>query len=238
MNLVSTTVSNQGAVRRSRAQRGFTRTDLLVALAAVSLLGALALGWVNRQRRSARLALCTDNLGRVAKAVLAFAADHDGTLPDNPPNPPGELWWWYKEQVKSYAGLTGASSSEDRVFACPDDRGYSDPQPFHRTARFDFGSYVFNGVTLAGMPNLAGWRVDSVREPARTLLVMEWTAHAPLSWHRSRTGRKNLPFYNDAESVLGFVDGHVRFLPVHYDGYTAAFTRDPIPGYDYKYSGR
>jgi prepilin-type processing-associated H-X9-DG protein len=64
---------------------------------------------------------------------------------------------------------------------------------------------------------------------------MEWTAHAPLSWHRSLTGRRNHPFYNNAESMVGFVDGHVDFIPIYYDGINAAYTRDPIPGYKYKY---
>ena len=66
---------------------------------------------------------------------------------------------------------------------------------------------------------------------------MEWAAHAPLSWHRSKTGKANAPFYRDAESVVAFADGHVSFTKMYYDGYNAAYTRDPIPGYDYKYSG-
>jgi len=92
-------------------------------------------------------------------------------------------------------------------------------------------------VTLPGLPNLAGWQLSAIRDPRRTLLVMEWTAHAPLSWHRSRTGPKNAPFYRDAESVVGFIDGHVKRIPIYYDGYNAAYTQDPIPGYEYKYSG-
>lgn len=214
---------------------GFTSTDLLVLCAAIALVAAIAGTTVLRHQRKARLQQCISNLGQVSRAILSFAADHDATLPA--PDASGELWWWYKEQVRRYTGLTGPSSPQDRVFACPDDRGYSDPRPFHQTARFDYGSYVFNGVTLPFMPSIAGWRTESVKQPARTLLVMEWTAHAPLSWHRSRTGRRNLPFYSDAENVVGFVDGHVKFLPIHYDGYTAAFTRDPAPGYEYQYSG-
>ncbi len=88
-----------------------------------------------------------------------------------------------------------------------------------------------------GMPNIAARPISSISKPARTLLVIEWTAHAPLSWHRSRTGRENSPFYCDALSVAAFVDGHVRLTKIYYDGYTAAFTRDPIPGYDYQFSG-
>jgi hypothetical protein len=202
----------------------FTLTDLLVMVAILSVLGAIAANRLVAAKAKARIALCLANLGKVNRAVL---------LPDDRKN----LWWWYKEQVKRYAGLSGESSAGDTVFACPDDRGYSDPVPFHLNTRFDFSSYVYNGVTMPGMPNLAGLPLSSIQQPKRTLLVMEWTAHAPLSWHKSKTGRKNAPFYCDAQSVVGFVDGHASLTRIYYDGYNAAYTQDPIAGYDYQYSG-
>jgi len=220
-----------------RPSRGFTLTDLLVSLAGVATVAALLLAPLLVAHRKARLTQCTANLGQVSRAILSFAQDHQHTLPGPDPNQPGEVWWSYKERVKSYAGLTGPSSPKDTTFACPDDRGYSEPKPFHQTARFHYSSYVLNAVTLPGLPSLAAWPLAAVREPSRSLLVMEWTAHAPLSWHHSRTGRRNLPFYCDARSVVGFVDGHVRYLPIYFDGYNAAYTRDPIAGYEYRYSG-
>jgi hypothetical protein len=181
---------------------------------------------------------CTGNLQQVGQAVLRFAEDHSTTLPGLKHTESGDPWWWYKEEIKSYIGLSGPSSSNDTVFACPLDRGYSDPVPFNRNPRFDYSSYVFNGVTLFGIPNIAGWKLPEVNQPNRTLLVMEWVAHAPLSWHRSKTGKANAPFYRDAESVVAFPDGHADFIRIYYDGYNAAYTRDPIPGYDYKFSGK
>ncbi len=181
------------------------------------------------------------NLQQVSRAVLLYADEQKGTLPLLDPSPPPGGWWYFKEQVKAYAGLTGLSSPRDKVFACPSDRGYDEaadkPQPFHSSKKHDYTSYVFNGVNLPGVPNIAGWSLASVKDPVRTLLVMEWTAHAPLSWHKSRTGQANAPFYTDAESVVGFVDGHVKLIRIYYDGMNAAYTRDPIGGYDYKYSG-
>jgi hypothetical protein len=168
-------------------------------------------------------------------------ADEHKVLPriDNAPAP--GAWWFYKDQVKGYLGLTGPSSSSERIFGCPSDRGYGEgretPVPFRRSKKHNYTSYVFNGVDLPGVPNVAGWPVANVKDPSRTLLVMEWTAHAPLSWHHSLTRMENTPFYNDAESVVGFVDGHVKFIPIYYDGMNAAYTRDPVEGYEYKYSG-
>ena len=220
---------------------GFTLTDLLVSLAVLSVSAVLIQAVSIRSGGRSRLAQCLANLQQVNRAILHFAGDNAQTLPLLDPSPAPGGWWWYKELVKGYAGLKGASSPRDLVFACPDDRGYGDgpakPQPFCRSERHDYTSYVFNGVNLPGVPNLAGRALSSVRGPARALLVMEWTAHAPLSWHRSRTGQANTPFYSDAGSAVGFVDGHAAFVPIYYDGLNAAYTRDPAPGYDYSYSG-
>ena len=224
------------SARADRSRGGFTLTDLLVGVACLSVVGAILLAQQIHARTKARLNTCTSNLAQVARATLDFANDHHQRLPGSDAADKRDLWWWYKEMVKSYAGLNGESSDHDTLFACPEDRGYSEPTPFHQGARFDFNSYVFNGVTLPGMPNISGLSLAAVNHPQRTLLVMEWTAHAPLSWHASKTGRKNAPFYCDAKSVAGFVDGHVGFIPIYFDGYNAAFTQDPIAGYAYQYS--
>src|SRR5690348_6348811 len=211
-----------------RDRKGFALTDSLVTLAVLSLLGTILLSSLTSSRARSRLAVCSSNLRQVNGALQSFCADNSQTLPTMPPEDTRSLWWYYKEQVKRYVGLTGQSSVNDTVFACPEDRGYSDPFPFHVSSRFDFSSYVYNGVTLPGMPNIAGLKLPVLKHPSKTLLVMEWTAHAPLSWHRSKTGRKNSPFYCDAQSVVGFADGHVNFSKIYYDGYNAAYTRDPI----------
>ena len=217
--------------------QAFTITDLLVLLAVLSVLGAIVIGRLESGRRQAAQVVCAGNLGKIDRAILDYATDN-ASLPDTAPSDTRNLWWWYKEQVKRYLGLTSPSSANDAAFACPQDRGYSEPVPFHVSARFDFNSYVYNGVTLPGMPNIAGLQLAGVKHPGKTLLVMEWTAHAPLSWHKSKTGKENVPFYCDAQSVAGFVDGHVGLTRIYYDGYNAAYTRDPIPGYDYQYSAR
>jgi type II secretory pathway pseudopilin PulG len=220
----------------NRALRGFTLIDLLVIVAILSMLGAIALGASSANRRKSQSTRCAANLQKLNTAVLSFANDHGQTLPTVVTGDTRPLWWWYKEQVKRYVGLTGESSKNDIAFACPNDRGYSEPAPFHDTPRFDFSSYVYNGVTMPGVPSVAGLQLSSIQHPTKTLLLMEWTAHAPLSWHRSRTGRSNSPFYCDAQSLVGFVDGHVSLTRIYYDGYNAAYTRDPIEGYDYQYS--
>lgn len=216
--------------------QAFTFPDFLMVMAALMLIAAVALPMLANARSRQQQAHCTGNLQQVTRAVLTYAEDN-GRLPETESGSKRPLWWFYKEQVKGNLGLRSPSSPADKVFGCPSDRGYEEAKPFRSSAKSDYNSYAFNGVNLPGFPNIAGRAVASISEPARTLLVMEWTAHAPLSWHRSKTGRKNEPFYNNAENVVGFVDGHVDFIPIYYDGMNAADTRDPIPGYKYKYSG-
>jgi competence protein ComGC len=221
----------------SARRSAFTFPDFLVVLAVVALLAAVAIPMVQNKRDQASKARCSANLKNVTHAVLMFAEDNAGKLPDSDPAQKNALWWFYKEQVKGYIGLRKPSSSADEEFGCPSDRGYEDGKPFRLSPKSDYTSYCYNGVNIPGMPNVVGRVVGSIKDPSRTLLMMEWTAHAPLSWHESRTGQRNQPFYNDAKSVVGFVDGSVDFIPIYYDGINAAFTRDPISGYAYKYSG-
>ena len=218
----------------------FSAPDLLVTLAVLSLVSAVAVPLAAKARASSRLAVCQGNMGQISKAVLQNAADHDQRLPRMEGAAAPGPWWTYTDQLRGILGLSGPASSADKVLACPEDRGYDEgaeqPTPFCQSKKHNYTSYVFNGVNLPSMPNVADRELASIKDPARTLLVMEWVAHAPLSWHRSRTGRANTPFYNDAECVVGFVDGHAALLPIHYDGLNAAYTRDPAPGYGYKYS--
>jgi prepilin-type N-terminal cleavage/methylation domain-containing protein/prepilin-type processing-associated H-X9-DG protein len=217
-------------------RHAFSLTELLVVVAVIALLAAILVPVLTRARERTQLAVCTDNLGKIAKGVLQCAQKNNQTLPQMENKAPGG-WWWYKDQVKSFIA---PQAEANKVFACPSDRGYGTIEepaiPFCADAKHNFTSYIFNGVNLPGTPNIGGRTLDSINQPARTLLVMEWTAHAPLSWHDSHTGRANAPFYCDAQSVVAFVDGHVKFIKIYYDGMNPAYSRDPIPGYEYKFS--
>ena len=95
--------------------RGFTLTDLLVIVACLSLVGAILMVALAASKTKTRLAACTANLGKVNQAVLQFGADNHQRLPGLAADDKRNVWWWYKEQVKSYAGLRGESSASDTV---------------------------------------------------------------------------------------------------------------------------
>src|SRR5205823_5508870 len=140
------------AVRKA----AFALSDLLVVLAIVCALTAVVVPSIASARSKTRLSQCQANLAQVSRAILLYADENQKTFPIQNPSPPTGVWWWYKEQVKRYAGLKGKSSPNDKVFACPSDRGYEESVPFCQSARFDYGSYCFNGVHMPGVPNIAG----------------------------------------------------------------------------------
>src|SRR5262245_23333112 len=114
--------------RSLRSSRGaFTRTDFLITAATVVVLAAMVFVPLTNARNKSRLRVCSANLQKVARAILNFAEDRGRTLPGLIRTDSGDPWWWYKEEVKGYLGLSGPSSPKDQVFACPMDRGYSDP---------------------------------------------------------------------------------------------------------------
>ena len=91
---------------------GFGMTELLVTVAVLALLAAVVLPAVARSRAKSRLALCVANVQKVNRAVLQFAEENNERLPrvDSSPAPGG--WWYYKEQVKEYAGTQGSPFDE------------------------------------------------------------------------------------------------------------------------------
>src|SRR6266852_8876768 len=142
--------------KKSRMRAAFSLADLLVVIAVILLLVAVVMPVMIRSSARTRQAQCTSNLKEITRAVLLYADENKGTLPMTDSNPTGVpgVWWGYKELVKGHLGLVLASSPRDKVFACPDDRGYDESRPFHHSQKFDFGSYVFNGVNRPGVPNL------------------------------------------------------------------------------------
>jgi prepilin-type N-terminal cleavage/methylation domain-containing protein len=63
-------------------KRGFTLIELLVVIAIIALLAAILFPVFAKAREKGRQAACTNNQRQLAITILAFAQDHDETLPD------------------------------------------------------------------------------------------------------------------------------------------------------------
>jgi type II secretory pathway pseudopilin PulG len=72
-----------------------TLVELLVAIGIVGVLIAVILPSVGRARSAARQIACAGNLRQVGSAIVAYAADHRGTIPYGPEAAPMSFFNFY-----------------------------------------------------------------------------------------------------------------------------------------------
>ena len=150
-------------------------------------------------------------------------------LPDPDPYPNG-VGAYYKQLVKGYLGLTGPASPEEKVFTCP-----SDPS-FRTQVQHAFTSYTFNGYETdsSPIPRITGQKFDSIKNPTKAVLAGEAPAFFGGSWHPLVS-----PDHTDAKNVLSFVDSHVDFSKIYWDGAPGSrpCNYEPPDGYGYSWNG-
>lgn len=248
----------------SKAVRGFTLIELLVVIAIIAILAALLLPVLKSAKAKAQRSACVNNLRQINLGVRMYSDDSQDASPDSSATNL-DAFVGYKELMKNYVGLKGASSPQDKLFACPADQHnpnilftndgskYPVQRSLHDDVQFDYSSYAFNGgdnepltisasnititITMAG---LTGIKLSSVRHPGRTVLVAEYPAIFPYSWHDPSSHGVAYDdgwIYNDSKNVVSFVDGHVSYIPIYLNiTNSTAKCYNPPATYDYQWT--
>jgi prepilin-type N-terminal cleavage/methylation domain-containing protein len=249
----------KGQIQSMKPGRGFTLVELLLVITIIAILVALLLPVLSSAKARAKRTTCLNNLKQINLGVHMYAGEYDDTLPNTGPG----TYILYKEVVKGYVGLHGPSSPLDKIFACSADTfHYNDsslayvPHGHHEQQTYDFSSYTFNGLNLLTnyphladngiLPGIGGQKLTAVKNPAKTVLVVEASALEPYSWHQPKPPVSGgWPMFNDARNMVSFVDSRVSYIKIYWNstigypngGSSVAAYYDPPAGYDYQWSG-
>ncbi len=232
-------------------KRAFTLIELLMAMGIIAILAVLLLPALTGAKRSARRAACINNLRQINLATRMYADDHGDAI--RAATNKEALYFTYKASLRPYLSQM-RFNSENAVFACPaDDFNCDDPviqnlfsfQPpvsgrsFHRQQTTHYSSYFFNGAApneSESEQHMGQKPFSTVHEPTRVVLVGELSGAFGLSAHE----RKEPHQFNNTRNVMSFVDGHVNFIPIYWNGVRGfdgiAYFYEPPSGYDYKWS--
>ena len=229
-------------------RHAFTLIELLVVVAIIAILAALLLPALSRARQAARKTACINNVRQINLGLRMYADDHADAIRAVTNKEP--LWATYKETIQPYLSR-GGSGTNDALFVCPaDDFDCDNPsiselflfsqvagKGFYRQAETHHSSYAFNGAAPDDPETRMGGKpFSSVREPARLVLVGELSGAFGLSAHE----RQHPYQFNNARNVMSFVDGHVSYIRIYwngvkgFDGLSCFYA--PPAGYEYRWS--
>jgi hypothetical protein len=143
------------------------------------------------------------------------------------------------------------------LFACPADTFYYDfpvpnyiGQSLHDEPNLDYSSYGFIGgggsqtkpkppafLNEDSYGGVGGLKIALIKDPAKTVLLMELSAGFAWSWHQPQSVPAGQFGFKDAKNVIGFVDGHVSYVKMYRNSSInlPSCNYEPPTGYEYKW---
>jgi len=117
-------------LRHPARKSGFTLIELLVVVSIIGLLAGLSLPAISKALAAAKQTACASNMRQIGIAMMAYAADHDFTLPETSHTASSGMTWIFV--------LALYLDNVDKVRICP-----ADPNGRERLAAGGT-SYVLN----------------------------------------------------------------------------------------------
>lgn len=207
----------------SKLSTAFTLVEMMVVLGILGILLALGTGALARAMESADETTCLARMKSASAALLLYASEHDGELPRSSHSAFGVSQRGWARELLPYLGYDSNIPRADfwsiaqKLYRCP-----SDTRP---PERLSYGLNVYFELD-PGMDDYPGspqqWRrIQSVPEPARTILLAEVGANGSSTDHvMAHFWGGNLAAVevegdrHAGGSHYAFLDGSVRMLPL------------------------
>jgi len=213
--------------------RGFTLVELLVVIGIISILVAVSFPILTIALARARTVQCGGNLHSIGTALLAYAGDHDGDLPeaggyipyDTVDGTTGQNGW--TQQIEPYL-------KTKEVFKCPDSSAL---KPRNATYNYFLGAHA---AYAANHNRPAAVNLMKVSAASQLILAGDIAFNNFMADDADKDDYTQDPAFNGNSGKIPihrgtvnilFVDGHIENLN-RFDKNTIT-TRYDGPGFDY-----
>lgn len=223
---------------------GFTLIELLVVIAIIAILAAILFPVFTSAKQAANQSSCLNNIGQIGKAVIMYAGDNQGRIPN---------WWFEANGGYTWDTAIWKYIKNKKMLTCPVNKfNPSTGQPY-----VDANGKKIEYVRSYAMPkNVSGQIVEQAPKPSATVLLYEKGSEPAGEqgdscgeWFSQTWGydlAKPSKFWHNNGKTFAFCDGHAAFFkyprgPFSYDfatnfiGWsTSAYPNNPgkgTPGY-------
>lgn len=220
----------------------FTLIELLAVIAIVAVLMALSFVIVGKMGSIRQRTTCASNMRQIALAMLTYAGEHKGKLPEpvdlSATEATGKTW---DAKIRPYLDVAindaGVAMSPAATFRCE-----TDPRPLivNATAKQWARSYVVprypgasswsSGLGVFGTDNgvYTSRRITEIGSPSKALLLIELStdtngteipnyqyksAYAVVDYAGGTASKIDGSYYHGNSMNYVFADGHVEALP-------------------------
>lgn len=197
-------------------KNAFTLIELLTVIAIIGILASILIPAVAQVRESGRRTKCLSNLRQISQAMVMYATDHDGRLPQ--PNWGTDSDGWLYEGSPTARGRNPINPvrsgqlwdylESEEIYRCPTDWMNQNADFEARTQQLS--SYCMNG-SAAGYSGGPALNIEAFRPDA----IMFWEAD-----------ERQFAFYNDGSNYpyegislrhgkgahIAGIDGHVEAI--------------------------
>ena len=163
-------------------RRGFTLVELLVVIAIIAILAAIIFPVYSKARDAAEKTQCIANVKNITAAVIQYASNYDGRLPDsdpqfyNPSPPPGYTGW---------ASVIQPYLENWSIFLCPVRKEMVDlwtngiPTQGSGPLGYAYNGAFWQGCPGTGQPRDAWSGLDGkisqsmIKQPSQTVMIAD-----------------------------------------------------------------